>query len=307
MLVTRRAFAGVLGTAAVGVLAGGIPRSARSEGGSMLKRPIPKTGETIPAIGLGTWSTFDVTLDAATRERLGAVLARFHAAGGRVVDSSPMYGRAEEVVGTLGAENGLGASLFVATKVWTKGRDEGIRQMQTSMRRLRRERLDLIQVHNLLDAATHLDTLAKWKAQGRVRYTGITHYVPSAFDDLERFMRSHKPDFVQLCYSAGRREAESKLLPLAAELGIAVLVNRPFEEGALFRAVKGKPLPDWAAEAGCASWAQLFLKFILAHPAVTCAIPATGNPEHLADNVKAGIGEPLTPDHRERLIRIVEG
>lgn len=268
----------------------------------MTTRKIPRSGEAVPVIGLGTWERFDLALDDDTRKRLGGVLKAFHDAGGRLVDTSPMYGRAEEVVGTLAAGAGLADRLFIATKVWTTGRDEGIAQMRTSAKRLRRERIDLMQVHNMVDAATHLQTLAGWKKEGRVRYLGITHHVPSAFDDLEKWMRDAKPDFVQLCYSIGRREAETRLLPLASDQGIAVLVNRPFDKGAHFKAVEGKPLPDWAAEAGCATWAQIFLKFILANPAVTCAIPATGNPAHLAENVAAGSGPPLSEEHRARLL-----
>jgi diketogulonate reductase-like aldo/keto reductase len=315
---SRRTFARVLGAAAAGVwslrLALGAAPSGPSahaaapstpEPRSMNRRPIPRTKEPIPVIGLGTSGTFDVELDAEARQRIGRVLTRFHESGGRVVDTSPMYGRSEAVVGTLAAEARIAGDLFIATKVWTRGRDEGIRQMEASSRLLKRDRIDLMQVHNLIDTTTHLATLDAWKKEGRVRYTGITHYVPSAFDDLERVMREHKPDFVQLCYSVGRREAETRLLPLAADLGIAVLVNRPFEDGGLFRAVKGKPLPPWAAEAGCASWSQLFLKFILAQPAVTCVIPATGNPSHLEDNVAAGAGEPLTSEHCARLAALV--
>ena len=317
----RRTFLAALGAAAAGAWSlslghaaePGAPSAAKPDsaktppqpakpGGAMSTRKIPGTGEAVPVIGLGTWERFDVTLDDETRKRLGGVLEDFHSAGGRLVDTSPMYGRAEEVVGSLAAEAGLSDKLFVATKVWTTGRDEGIRQMETSAKRLRRERIDLMQVHNLVDAETQLETLSAWKKEGRVRYLGITHHVPSAFDDLERWMRSAKPDFVQLCYSIGRREAETRLLPLARDLGIAVIVNRPFDKGAHLKAVEGKPLPDWAAEAGCRTWAQILLKFILAQPAVTCAIPATGNPEHLAENVEAGSGRPLSDEHRNRLL-----
>jgi len=315
---SRRNFVAALGAAAAGAwslslaraaaptkpAAPKAPPAARPAARAMSTRRIPRTDEAIPVIGLGTWERFDVALDDATEKRLGGVLKAFDDAGGRLVDTSPMYGRAEEVVGTLAAGAGLGDRLFMATKVWTTGRDEGIRQMETSEKRLRRKRLDLMQVHNMVDAATHLETLAAWKKEGRVRYIGITHHVPSAFDDLEKWMREAKPDFVQLCYSIGRREAETRLLPLAADQGIAVIVNRPFDKGAHFKAVEGKPLPAWAAEAGCSTWAQVFLKFILANPAVTCVIPATGNPDHLAENVGAGFGPPLSEEHRSRLLAL---
>jgi len=271
----------------------------------MITRRIPSSGETLPAIGLGTSNVFDHALEGETKARLARVLSDFHAAGARLVDTSPMYGKAEDVAGTLAQEAGITRDLFLATKVWTKGKEEGIRQMQQSAKLLRRETVDLIQVHNMIDTEAHLDTLDAWKKEGKVRYTGITHYVPSAFDDLERWMKARKPDFVQLCYSVRVRDAEKRLLPLAADLGIAVLANRPFEDGALFSAVKGKPLPVWAAEAGATSWGQLFLKFILGHPAVTVAIPATGKPEHLADNLSALRGAPLSQEHRERLATLV--
>jgi diketogulonate reductase-like aldo/keto reductase len=201
-----------------------------------------------------------------------------------------MYGQAESVVGDLAAELGLHSSLFVATKVWTSGREAGVAQMERSLKRLRVARLDLMQVHNLVDWQTHLRTLRDWKAAGRVRYLGVTHCTASAYGDLERIMRSERLDFVQLNYSLAEREAEDHLLPLAADRGIAVLANRPYAEGALFRRVRGRPLPPWAAELDCTSWGQFFLKWILAHPAVTCVIPATSKPEHLTDNMGAGTG-----------------
>ena len=210
--------------------------------------------------------------------------------GGRVIDSSPMYGRSESVVGDLSAELELHDRLFVATKVWTRGRREGVQQMETSMERLRVPRIDLMQVHNLVDAHTHLDTLAQWKAEGRIRYMGVTHYTVGAYDELARMLQSRPLDFVQLNYSLLTRDAERRLLPLAQERRVAVLVNRPFEGGDAFRRIRGRPLPGWAAEIGCHTWAQVFLKYVLSHPAVTCAIPATSNPEHLRDNMSAGAG-----------------
>ena len=248
-------------------------------------------------MGLGTWQTFDVRGDAA-RAPLREVLASFVRAGGRVVDSSPMYGAAEGVVGELTSELGVRSRLFMATKVWTRGREDGIRQMETSFRRMRVERMDLMQVHNLVDVATHTETLKDWKAKKRIRYMGITHYTSSAYAEVERLLKTRQYDFLQINYSLGERDAERRVLPLAQELGVAVIANRPFAEGALFGRSKGMPLPPWAAELGIASWAQYFLKWIVSHPAVTCAIPGTGRPEHMADNVAAGLG--VLPDGRSR-------
>jgi len=274
---------------------------------SIRRKPIPRTGEGLPVIGLGTWQTFDVGSNQAAREPLKTVLREFARAGGSVVDSSPMYGRSESVVGDVAIELGVHEQLFLATKVWTSGREAGVRQMEESFRRLRKQRIDLMQVHNLVDYRTHLDTLRRWQADGKVRYIGVTHYTASAHDELARVMASEKLDFVQFNYSLAEREAENKLLPLAGEKQLAVLINRPFAEGQLFRRARGKPLPPWAKEIGCASWAQFFLKFIISHPAVTCAIPATGKVEHLTDNMRAAL-EPV-PDAktRERMARYFAG
>jgi aryl-alcohol dehydrogenase-like predicted oxidoreductase len=258
--------------------------------GTPLKRPVPKTGELLHAVGLGTWRTFDVGGDAAGLAAARAVLARFVAAGGQVVDSSPMYGSAESVVGAVAAALGAEKSLFLATKVWTRGREAGIRQMEESLRRMRTKRIDLMQVHNLTDVHTQLRTLREWKERGKIRYLGVTHYREDAYADLERLIKSEKLDFAQFNYNAAATAAEARLLPLCAEYRTAVIVNRPFEEGALFRAVKGRALPEWAREFDCDSWARFFLKFILSHPAVTCAIPATRNPDYLADNMGAALG-----------------
>jgi diketogulonate reductase-like aldo/keto reductase len=277
--------------------AGAGPRGAAAAG-PLLQRPIPSSGETIPAIGLGTWRTFDVGTGAEARGPLKDVLQRFVELGGRVLDSSPMYGTAEPVAGDLAAEAKLADKLFWATKVWTSGAAAGVKQMEQSLARLRVARLDLMQIHNLLDWRAHLTTLRAWKAAGRVRYIGVTHYTAGAYDELERVLRAEPLDFVQVNYSIGEREAERRILPLARERGVAVLVNRPFTEGGLFQRVRSTPLPAWAAGLGCESWAQLFLKWILAHPAVTCVIPATSRVAHLVDNMKAGVG-PL-PDGAAR-------
>ena len=256
----------------------------------MHTRPIPSTREALPVVGCGTWRTFDVGPSAADRAPLVDVLQILFANGGSVIDSSPMYGAAEGVVGDVLATMRARDKAFIATKVWTTGHDEGIAQMRRSMALLRTDRIDLMQVHNLVDWKTQLATLRAWKKDGRIRYFGVTHYTPSAYADLEAVMRGETLDFVQLDYSLSDREAEERLLPLAQERGVAVLVNQPFGGGGLLRAMQGKALPGWAAEIGCNSWAQVLLKFVLAHPAVTCVIPGTGRPEHMKDNVRAGFG-----------------
>jgi len=261
----------------------------------IMTRPIPGSGEELPLIGIGTWQTFDVRGDPSP---LREVLKVFSQAGGRVVDSSPMYGAAESVVGEITASLALRDKLFMASKVWTSGRDEGIRQMENSFRRMRVERMDLMQVHNLVDVATHTETLKDWKAKGRVRYIGITHYTASAYTDVERWVKTGAYEFLQINYSLAERDAERRLLPLAQEKKVAVIANRPFAEGALFGRVKGKPLPPWAAELGIRSWAQYFLKWIVSHPAVNCTIPGTGKAEHIRDNVAAGSG--VLPDEAAR-------
>jgi len=263
-----------------------------------MTRKIPSTGEELPAIGLGTWQVFDAGNDQAARVPLREVIAQFHKAGGKLIDSSPMYGSAESVAGDLVAELGLRDKLFIATKVWTRGREDGIREMETSFRRMKVKQMDLMQVHNLLDVDLHTRTLLDWKAQNRVRYIGITHYTASAHAEVERQLKKQKYDFLQINYSLAERDSGRRLLPFCLENKIAVIANRPFAEGAMFRRVSGKPLPPWAAEIGAASWAQFFLKWIVGHPAVTCAIPGTGKPEHIADNVAAGFG--ALPDESQR-------
>jgi diketogulonate reductase-like aldo/keto reductase len=255
-----------------------------------IKKPIPKTGELLPAIGLGTWQSFDVGTNAAARAPVREVLSEFVRLGGSVIDSSPMYGKSETVAGDLAAEMAVRDKLFIATKVWTSGRDAGVRQMNESFERLRAQQMDLMQVHNLVDYRVHLRTLRQWKDQGRVRYLGVTHYTASAHDELARVLAAEELDFVQVNYSLAEREAENRLLSLAADRRIAVLANRPLAAGSLFTKVRGKPLPAWADEIGCQSWAQFFLKFVVSHPAVTCAIPATSKPAHLVDNMQAGFG-----------------
>ena len=256
----------------------------------MLRRPIPSSGEALPVVGLGTYQSFDVGGNASERSPLKEVLRLFVEQGGKLVDSSPMYGPSESVVGDLATELGITPQLFMATKVWTSGRDAGIRQMEESFRRMKVERMDLMQIHNLLDWKTHLATLKQWKAAGRIRYIGITHYHSGAYADLERLIKTRDFEFVQFNYSIAEREAEERLLPLAQEAGVAVIVNRPFAQASLFSRVRGKEVPGWAAEFDCKSWGQFFLKYIISHPAVTCVIPATAKPQHMLDNMMAGIG-----------------
>ena len=256
----------------------------------MGRRPIPASGETLPVIGLGTARVFDHAPGSDEYRRLPAVLAALFAAGGSVIDSSPMYGRAERTVGELLAAAGNRNRAFLATKVWTRGRDEGRQQMNESLALLQSRQIELMQIHNLVDWRTQLATLREWKSEGRIRYLGITHYTASAYDELEAVIRAERFDFLQVNYSLDEDEAARRILPLAADRGIAVLVNRPFGGGGLLRRLRNRPLPPWAAEAGATSWAQILLRFALAHPAVTCVIPGTSRAEHMADNAGAGSG-----------------
>jgi aryl-alcohol dehydrogenase-like predicted oxidoreductase len=276
-------------------------QSGNAAGNALLTRTA--AGVALPVVGVGTWQTFDVGRDAPERTELAQVLRRLVQAGGSVVDTSPMYGRAEGVVGDLAAQAQLRDALFLATKVWTRGEAAGIAQMEDSFRLLRTSRIDLMQVHNLVDWRTQLKTMKAWQASGRIRHLGITHYHAGAYDELMSVMRSRDFGFVQLNYSMAERAAEQRLLPLAAELGLGVIVNPPFAQGELFPRVKGKPLPAWAAELGCASWAQFFLKWILGHPAVSCVIPGTRLVAHLHDNLGAGRGR--LPDAAQR-VRMLE-
>jgi len=274
----------------------------------MLTRPIPSTGEAIPVIGLGTWRAFDVRADPAAREPLREVLRLLLDAGGRMIDSSPMYGRAEVVAGDLLAELAVRPRAFLATKVWTTGRERGIEQMARSARLLRSEIIDLMQIHNLVDWRTHLTTLRRMKEAGQVRYIGITHYTTGALPELADILAGEPDvDFVQLGYSLAMRAPETELLPVAAARGVAVIANQPLERGDLFRRMRGRPLPDWAQEFDCVSWAQLFLKYVLAEPAVTCVIPATGNPEHMKDNLAAGFGRMPNARQRQQIRELWDG
>jgi diketogulonate reductase-like aldo/keto reductase len=298
---TRRQAVRLIGTSAAGVLmpigvSRGQPASSSS---AMLTRAIPSSGEKLPVIGLGSWSTFDVGPGSPQLKPLEEVLSLFVKLGGKVVDSSPMYGRAEGVIGALAGKLHVRDSLFIATKVWTRGKQAGIEMMEHSLERFQTKKIDLMQVHNLVDVENQMSSLREWKTKGRIRYTGITHSQARGFAEVESVMRSQKPDFVQINYSLMEPEAAQRILPLAHDLRAAVIVNRPFGAGGLFRRVAGKPLPDLAAEFDCRSWAQFFLKWIVADPVVTCVIPATDKPQHLEDNMQAGIGR--LPDAKMRL------
>ena len=303
MPMTRSRFIRIVGAGAVaGWAAPAVIAAQPGTAAKMHTRAIPSSGEPLPVVGCGTWRTFDAGSSASERAPLREVLRMLFEHGGSVIDSSPMYGRAERVVGDLLDEMHARESAFIATKVWTRGRDAGVAQMKQSMQLLRAQRLDLMQVHNLVDWRTHLATLRAWKSEGRIRYIGITHYTPGAFADLESVMRAERPDFVQLDYAVDDRGAEERLLPLAADLGIAVVVNQPFGGGGLLRSLAGAPLPGWAADIECASWAEILLKFVLAHPAVTCVIPGTGRPEHMRANVRAGFGRYPDAGLRQKII-----
>jgi aryl-alcohol dehydrogenase-like predicted oxidoreductase len=296
--------AAVAGAAAVGAESPVAARSTTPD--KMLMRKIPSSGEMIPAVGLGTSGPFEVGADPAAREPLREVLRAFFGAGATLIDTSPMYSTAEAVLGDLLTPE-QHARVFVATKVWTPnsgghGEQKGIEQMQRSMALLKHRRIELMQVHNLVDLDAHLKTLRRWKGEGKIKYLGVTHYTTSSYPDLISIIEREKLDFVQFNYSVTTRDAEKKLLPLCADKGVAVLVNRAFEDGNLFTRVQGKSVPAWAAEFGATSWAQVFLKFVLAHPAVTCVIPATGKLRNLVDNLGAGLGPLPDAKHRAQII-----
>jgi diketogulonate reductase-like aldo/keto reductase len=274
-------------------------------GNRMMTRPIPSSDEPLPVVGLGTYSVFDVaSTPDAVAERL-RIMELLVGAGGSVVDTSPMYNRSEEVIGDVIAAGAPRDDLFIATKVWTDGREAGVQQMKRSAQLMRTDVIDLMQVHNLRDTDVHMRTIRDRQERGEIRYSGVTHYRASALDAVEKALREFRPQFVQINYSLGERDADERLLPLAQDLGIAVIINRPYQAGRLFDAVRGRELPGWATEYA-ASWGQFFLKFIISHPAVTCVIPATSKPQHMRDNLEAGSGELPDAATRERMIRFVK-
>ena len=301
--LSRRAFLASLATLALSPFLGA--GSATAATGPMLKRAIPATGEQVPVIGMGSWITFNVGEDKELRDHRVKVLQTFFYMGGGVIDSSPMYGSSEAVIGYCLERIPNKRALFSATKVWTIFKWLGVRQMEASRQLWGTDRFDLMQIHNMLDWETHLETLLDWKAQGRVRYIGMTTSHGRRHDALETVMSEQPLDFVQFTYNILDREAERRLLPLAAERGLAVIVNRPFRRGALFDDFERRPLPDWTREFDCANWAQFFLKFIVSHPAVTCAIPATSQVDHMRENMGAAFGRLPEPETRERMIRYV--
>ena len=302
--ITRRELLLALGAGGLSLSLGGVSFAAPSP--KPLTRTIPASGEALPVIGLGTSRVFNVGEGESERLPLRGVVKQLASSSNSVLDTSPMYGEAESVAGDMMGSLGVREGLFVATKVWTTGRGEGIAQMERSMRLLRTDRIDLMQIHNLEDWPTHLETLRAWKEQGRIRYLGITHYHEGAHESLERVMRTEPIDFVQLNYSMAEPEAAERLLPLALERGVAVIVNRPFARGRLFRAVKGETLPEWCTELGCRSWAQFFLKFVIAHPAVTCAIPGTSKVRHMIDNQGAGFSPLPNAGMQRRMLDLLK-
>ena len=264
----------------------------------MITKPIPSTGEALPVIGLGTYKTFNIS-HKHLNNQLEEVLNLFFEAGGTLIDSSPMYGKSEAIIGQLLHKIDPNIKTFLATKVWTNGNQNGIEEMSQSLHKMGCSRMDLMQIHNLVDADTHLKTLKEWREEGKIKYIGITHYTDNAFDELANYLKEYPEiDFCQFPYSIARREAEKYFLDLCDDLEVATLINRPFEQDDLFESVRNQPIPAWAIEFGCVTWAQFFLKYILGHKAVTCAIPATSKPEHMAENLIAGIER--LPDANER-------
>ena len=302
MLARRTLLKSVIAAASLPALSAamGDPRPAA------ITRPIPSTGEQLPVIGMGSMNTFDVDSDKSDMARLTEVLQAFFDNGGALLDSSPMYGNAEAMLGDVLQGVSRKDAMFAATKVWAEGKQEGIDGMYRSMGRMRVTRFDLMQIHNLKDWRTHMETLKVWKAEGKIRYIGVTTSHGRRHDELIEAMRDETFDFVQFTYNIADREAEKRLLPMAQDRGAATLINLPFGRATLFEKVHGKPLPDWAAEFDCESWAQFFLKFCLAHPAVTCLIPATSKPHHMVDNMAAGFGRIPDEDMRRRMLEHME-
>ena len=289
----------------IGAASLSLPTLSFSQQRVVHQRVIPSSGEKIGTVGVGTWQTFDVGNSESLREQLKEVLRILVTHGGNVIDSSPMYGSSETVVGDLSHELNIRDQLFCATKVWTTGRENGVSQMESSMKKMRAKPMDLMQIHNLQDWKTHLKTLYDWKERGIVRHIGITHYVDSAHDQMERIIRSEHIDFIQVNYSIIDRNAEKSLLPAARDKGVAVLTNRPYTGGSLFRKTKGIDLPRWAGDFDCNSWGQFFLKYLLSNDAVTCVIPGTAKPHHMLDNMGAGKGKMPSDADRRKMVQFL--
>ena len=302
----RREFINLTGAACAATALPSLHSAGLAAPSGLLTRKIPCTGEAIPILGMGTWITFNVGKNKRLRDKRLDVLRAFFAGGGGMIDSSPMYGSSEEVVGYCLEKLPPQKKLFTATKVWTVSKWMGERQMETSEKLWKEDKFDLIQIHNLVDWEVHMDTLNTWKAQGRLNYTGITTSHGRRHADFEQIAREHRFDFAQFTYNVEDREAENRLLPMAADRGMAVIINRPFQRGALISKLKGKPLPPWASEIGAKSWPQFLLKFVVSHPAVTCAIPATSNPAHMRENLEAGRGTLPDAAMRKRMVSYVE-
>ena len=292
----RREALQLLGCATAGAFL--MPSLMAFKTNAMMKRKIPVSGEELPIVGLGTWQTFDVGANEEQRLQLVEVLKEMKKLGGRMIDSSPMYGTSEKVVGDLCTQLNIQDSFFYATKVWTNGQQAGIDQMNTSFKKMQRQQMDLMQIHNLVDWETHIKTLRDWKSEGKIRYWGFTHYTDASHDELAKLIKQEQPDFVQFNYNINDRHAENRLLDTAKDHGVAVIINQPFDSGNLFRKIRGKQLPEWCKDIDIKSWGQYFLKYILGHEAVNCVIPGTSQVKHLIDNMGAGYGR--LPDANER-------
>lgn len=283
---------------------GALPLPVFAEERNMIERPIPASGERLPVIGLGTYSVFDVESTPAELSKRREIVELLLGEGGSVIDTSPMYNRSERVIGDIVRAGIPRESTFLATKVWIDGRDAGASQMARSAELMNTDVIDLMQVHNLRDSGVHMRSIRELQEQGKIRYSGLTHYRAGAHDALEKAVRDYRPQFLQINYSLSEREADQRLLPMAQDLGVGVIVNRPYQAGGLFSAVRGRKLPEWAGEFA-ASWGQFFLKFIISHPAVTCVIPATSKPQHMRDNLEAGFGELPDAATRERMVAFI--
>jgi len=316
--ISRRRAARLIGVAAVGAMApigrSGVLAAEKSaakrdkpESGQRITRAIPSTGEKLPVIGLGSALTFDVPSRSSQAQTIGEVISLFVKHGGKLIDTSPAYGHAESLIGELSYKAGLRSSLFFATKVWTRSPEQGATQIEQSLQRFRTQTIDLEQVHNLADADREMTLLRESKSKGKIRYTGLTHSERKGHGEMERLMWLQKPDFIQINYSLMDRAADQRILPLAHEMGMGVIINRPFGGGGIFQMISKKALPEWTMEFDCHSWAQFLLKWIVSHPAVTCAIPATNSPQHLQDNMGACFGRLPDTKMRARMASLFVG